>query len=94
MNLIITKVTNSRNPDLAYELKIRDHGPVETDYYHLCYVDHWTAVHLPDMGAPYWLYGDPEQTKEIVELRKQYPALATAWDNYQMIKQLVLQSKK
>lgn len=93
MELVITKVANPRNPDQSYALKIRDHGPADTDYYHLCYVDHWTAHQLIDMGSAFWLYGDPEQTKEVAALREQYPALAAAWEHYQMLKQLVQKSK-
>jgi hypothetical protein len=58
MDLILRP--SGRNPPKEWELLLREHGPAETDYYHIAYVGSDMARDIVEAGACFYLFGDPD----------------------------------
>jgi hypothetical protein len=48
----------------SVEVQLRYHGPVETEYVHVCYVTPEAAREMVKAGAPFWLFGDPDDAEK------------------------------
>lgn len=57
---LILRPSGLPHPTRTWALQLRDHGPAETDYHTLARISLRTAQAVVDAGAPYWLFGAPE----------------------------------
>lgn len=48
-------------PDRPWSLQLRWHGPAETDYCTIARVGEDLARAIVAAGAPFWLFGDPDE---------------------------------
>lgn len=58
MSELILRCSGLDNPKYEYALQIRNHGPVETDYYTLCYMSLEVALEVNETGGARFLF-DP-----------------------------------
>lgn len=71
---LILRRSTSQDDRWAWALQIRDHGPVETDYHTICRIDQETAERIAECGAPFFLYGPPNEetpSRKIKRLEKE-----------------------
>ena len=69
---LILRPANKYVTEKPWALQLRDHGPAETDYYTIAFVNDEVARAIIRAGACYWLFGDPDEKlrKEIEEKTK------------------------
>lgn len=83
MELVFIK-NNTQDFTKAYKLSIREHGPAETTYYTIGYLDEWTATQLAGKTVEF-LHGEPGNSIKEQKLREINPALMEAWKNYKTV---------
>lgn len=84
MQLVIKQNVPSKDPSKAYRLLLRDHGPAETSYEHVGYLDEWTARQIAGSKVDFLIF-EPGDTHPERKLRAEHPALKEAWENYQTL---------
>lgn len=60
VDLVLKPGGRPAESDHPWELCIRHHGPVETEYHTIAYVSDGMAQDIIEAGRPYWLYGEPD----------------------------------
>jgi len=84
MELVLIRNKTATDPNKAYKVTLRDHGPAETTYDLLGYVDEWTARILNGSSVTFLDFEPGDNYAERFE-RKQYPAVMEAWNNYKTL---------
>lgn len=84
MRLVINKNVSSKDPDKAYRLLLRNHGPAETTYEHVGYLDEWTAREISGSIVDFHTF-EPGDNYVERRVRATNPALKEAWENYQTL---------